>query len=356
MYAAPDIVGDYSDDDGAVAAAVEIAGDDDDEPIPPLGRRRRAIPQTIGEPTVFLVLAPRAGGLWHAAFRRELWLPLPDGLGEYPLLMGAVVARWRLVEANAEAGDNTHILSRHMMKAALRKYGMGKAFRGWLVYEILERFAADAPVHVESRDVATLLRVIADRCPSLHQKLLGWSARVAGQPIPLWIAPRLARAVVQDCWSCLHALAFRTRLPSRQGLGAEPTALIVRRFREGKPLHIVNLNDDVSMLRRAPRKRWKSQHSATNVVKWVRATRYVSNLSNAMEACKAFGEILLTRRKLERAMLRSSVVCRTVIRMARVRLDCVSMLVHRCWLAGLRETGTFGCNNRGFLWGVNKPY
>ena len=150
---------------------------------------------------------------------------------------------------------------------------------------------------------------------------------------------RLAQMVVRGEWACLHAVAFGLKVPRELLFESAPAKRCVRDFCAGIDLQQpCQLQADISLAecRHAPLKKWRRQAKAETVLRWVDATSHIRDLRDAWQCLLKVGRILCTSnarfQKLLRRVKRSRAVCRETIRLARVRLDCVAMIVHRVLL------------------------
>ena len=323
-------------------------------------QRRQRVVVDAGKVALFFIWISLDGGLWHAALRRRdgPGLPAPEATLEGAarnslFLAGAVAARWRLVEPGARIDEDTNILSRWMLQQASRCHRGG--IRGWVIYEIIEATALEGgPLLLDDADRLHFDRLIKEhpRLDNMRATLNLWSQRfvwdskvwAASLMEPVTLTARLAQVVVDGTWACLHAIAIGRKLRRRHLLHSKPSPRTIRRFIRGKqlqdPFGPINA---IAESRRAPRKRWRKQAAAADVLAWIEATGYIRSLHEAWKALRAFGKILFRKKSKFAAAIRMvkkrRAVCRETLRRSRVRLDCVTMLLHRVYIASVKLQG-----------------
>jgi len=139
-----------------------------------------------------------------------------------------------------------------------------------------------------------------------------------------------ALRVVDLVQSCFHAVSITMRVNWKRVIGG-PTLRDLQAFREavGVPLRDAPVGrPNVRHLKNPD-----GTHSAENVIKWLWASRHLMDSQKAYEAARDFARVLAHTPgevgALRAGMLR---VNRETLRKARVRFDCVQMLmIRRLW-------------------------
>ena len=164
------------------------------------------------------------------------------------------------------------------------------------------------------------------------------------------IAPQEAHRIVSGMWSCLHCVAITGRTDRRQLLDAiELGERALRKFvREVKAAAVVEpgANDNQRPMIQAPRY-LEYMHDPSLVVQWLKASTFVKDIKQVALAAESFARIFSRSSGLSHLRLMNEMekVHPEVLRRARVRLDCVSMLLHRMFYQDMvRSVGVEALN------------
>ena len=319
------------------------------EPVAPAVRRRAYRVSLVGRARIFLIISS-AIGLWASHFDH-----FPDLYGtEYEYVVGFALARWEL-RPSTDPPPNTDYEFMQGIASGLSRsmYNV----RGFIQYPVLEVAKLSVQHAVQSHvdysanagELDLLLRVLSDFAINLPdgsvysvRGLLNRWQRVH-QPsavVSVKLAPPFASKVVNSEWSLLHIVSICSRLcrsqllvPTEPGnkklsnwLSTLPALVLTTAVRPGRS----NTNTIGSQI----------FHEASLVIDWLDATRYMKDIQKTHDCAKVFSRLFARRSPQSSAELFGTLdyVNAETLRQARVRVDCVAMLVYRLFYKHLAES------------------
>ena len=298
--------------------------------------------EAMGRRIVWIV-AVEPGGAWQAATgdnaERE---ESPDGA----MLLGFVLVRaWRLATMDTESDDVYHSRMRTVVQ------GQAQAtVSGYIEYPVIQCAELLEPPEVllgqpptASRYADMGVRIRADG-RTLEETTVSvvfarWRHVNAAPQTVLELAPCYARHVVAGRCAVLHVVAVTSRVNRRRCLfEREPPQAVLAAF-----LRYSRGRDDAvdrSRLRRRKLPSWFFIMTAPDlVVDWLDATSHLKQIKNR-EAAEAFSRVLARASGIPRAaIMRGSdrAPDEKLLRVSRIRLDCVAMLTFRAYWTQMRE-------------------
>jgi hypothetical protein len=323
---------DDGDDDGVAGSSSD--GDDvvgssshDSDHAP--GRRRARPARRTGLAVFLLVVSGSALFL--------SWAPLgvpPHHCCEPPAfdqLLGVALGRWHVTEHSYS--DE----SRYMESLAMRHCWAHTLFGHlWYTAEACVSLLEPWCIPADVRDPMRILNLAKD-CVACYHGMHGPLGSLV-QPLleaggyllhSVPMRRELAAALLDERWHIFHALPLTGRTDSKQLLGTVPNRQDLRKLRDEFRERTVPRIERRSHVRRSG----NSQTPVDDIVNWLFATRTMGDLQKAEEAKRDWVRVFVSD-PLERERLCSgaSHVRRDTLRRARVRADCVAMLLTRAWL------------------------
>ena len=226
--------------------------------------------------------------------------------------------------------------AQHMRKTDVKAMH-GKSLYGFVVYTIVQFHAMAAAMDIGDFDTAGWSDVKEERTASDGRALYIVAAemvpRSAALPVFVEVCPLRAALVVEGRADVLHLVAVGQRMNKRLLLSSWPSSKVLNRFRRmqvyARVAPAANVCDDH---RRRGTNPWKGIY-ADQFLKWIRATSYIKSLAECTPATEAFLHLLLPSgaAKLEQHFAIGEIARREVLRAGRVRIDCMAMLVSRCF-------------------------
>ena len=207
--------------------------------------------------------------------------------------------------------------------------------QGLVVYKVLETIGIE-PIQVPADvDPIDLWRDNRDRLKCGQETLRAVVRRWCGAMCPTpWLAcPQLAARVWVEGLEIIHAVAFSGKLDRGKLIGNWPSPSTMMRFRsflrrDGPP----RAPADPREQHRVGTNPWSGM-SAQQILDWVDATSTIKSMNQKGQAALAWSKLLLKLdkkpQKLEEVIPAEDILSRNRLRMARVRVDCVAMLVFR---------------------------
>ena len=309
---------------------------------------------SVGNLRIFLIISS-ADGRWAGHFDH-----FGDVYGtDHEYVVGFAVARWEL-RPSTDPPPNTDY--EFMEGIASGLFASGRSMytvRGFIQYPVLEVAKLSIP-HLVSSDVDysanvvevdLLLRVLSDFNIELPdgsvynvQGIINRWRRVheiAAAVVSVKLAPPFASKVVNSEWSLLHIVAvsvrlFRSQLLVQTEPGARKFSNWLRTLpppaftvvaRQGPPSNANTMGPQLF-------------HEASLVIDWLEATLYMKEIRKTEDCSKVFARLFARRSGLSAAELSDSldfVNCET-LRQARVRIDCVAMLLYRLFYKHIAES------------------
>ena len=168
--------------------------------------------------------------------------------------------------------------------------------------------------------------------------ILEWRRRhdIRGPACAAFLAPWLARHALTDALNFFHCVAITDTLNVGRCLESVPSRRLLNRFRaEHAPSAVyANAAKIARVYKRREQGTGSQAYSAAETLEWLRFSSYVAS-SHSVHACLGAGSRILANGGLESAedmMDRTNLLSRTSLLRARVRLDCVAMLLWRLLL------------------------
>jgi len=311
---------------GGSDSCAESAG-----PVDPPARAaragRRRVARAASGLLLFVVLSP---GLWPHIIEPDRD---EDPVDERLRLWGCMVARWELKSREAEEGSEADMSYR--AKAQCRfipSFGM-------LFYRLVDCIALRLPgILLDSDDIAPghLIDAFggapatrADHPPGLFRTLYDGLLGDFGdlRPRIIRLSPRWIQQVFGRRHHIFHAVSITSRTDFSRIFGA-PSRKEVAAFRKTVGERVANRLAPRDNIRR--RKPLAGQYPVEDVISWLRATRKCMNSAELEEASRDW-TCAFTRDPEERVLLHQNKIPmgKEVVRKARVRFDCVLMLLTR---------------------------
>ena len=337
----------------AVAPAIEtyiwmesdqdsIAGDGG---VPPAPVRQRRAPQAILR--IYLLVACTNG--WWSAF--EQGDAYPDSwaaASEAGVIVGlALASAWSLTPVESAPSDSGMEYMRSESSRRVQCHVLG-----YVQNPVVATAALLEPVPVVAEVVLagpTLLRLqaalatMSDREGGDVRLTVGsivqqWKQRGAKVSSAVRMAPRVLQRILSGRWSCLHCALITRRLNRRLLLVfQEPPRKPLSEFVRARPHVIAELPPPTA----PPTPRWFEQMvEPALIIEWLGATSYLKDVRQARAAAKAFAPLFSrSSGKSSLELMHHLPSCASeLLRRGRVRLDCVSMLLHRrLWVSMVTE-------------------
>lgn len=315
MDSSDDIAGD------APAEAPEPAqnpGDDESSEFRPQRRRR-------GPVFLALIIASATGRWQQRAFSEEPVAAVPEFA-----LIGVVAARWRFVTVDKVAG---HTESHWFRRAAAAQRG---AVVGFVEYFTEDRVPME-PVQLDCGPVSgDILRAAGDtpvRDGTLAELLDRWGIHFGARLLTLAVVLGSCVAVrlITGHSNTMHVVPVSDRTPSTAWLEEAPGKRERAAFkREGRRFDPAAGSGDRRLLRRTFQHP-QALHSAKTLIDFLRAARHIRKLKAFDEVATDFATLFANAGQIGVREVRDSMgdISRDILRDGRIRMDCVSMLIHR---------------------------
>eukprot|EP00959_Pyramimonas_sp_CCMP1952_P474886 9503901-Pyramimonas_sp.AAC.1 len=268
------------------------------------------------------------------------WCP-PDFRGEpveaigSVFLSGAVLAEWTLT-SDAENDEMIY------MDSIARKMVSAREVYGNVFYlavetlELLHRLEVDDPRNLNPMQlIAQAGDALADRslggqC-SFGNCITEWLRDVRHRIFSIRVCPRLCAATLQKRWQVFHAVAV-TRKINRDRLFGGPSPAELSKFRSEVDA-LARVQHCGVVQRRA---HFITAIPVAIILDWLWASRHLKDAANINDAKRDWVRVFSSSADTRAAMLEdSSVMNRETLRRARVRLDCVAMLLTRAFFANI---------------------
>jgi hypothetical protein len=289
---------------------------------------------TSGFPRVVFIVSC-LGGLWATGLTNLDAAPAFDD--DQPHVIGAALCHWVLSSVADQPPAGSCPVMRSAADKACRR---SQLMSGYLEYiwKFMIKFVQPVPLVAALQPLAFLqshgLTEVVQIIPGgIH---LGRSA--LGDVIHHWMdisgASSLqfasfhldfAASLVTGRWPCLHCLQVNRQTQRVSFLWPhDPSKRILATFRNSVP----SVPPEQPPVPSVPPDR---KVDAELMIDWLDATNYIKDLKLADEASFAFGRLLARSGAASHEDLMSGLqtVCREVLRKARVRFDCVSMIISR---------------------------
>jgi hypothetical protein len=315
---------------------------------------QRIAPHVVREgPLRMFLVVSNIHGLW-SPFGSEAaaWPPHWPALGAAEcLVIGVALAcSWLLASPGDEAMDDCH---RYQRQEAAR-HCRARRILGFVDYPVDEFAGLVEPVVLSSVVAAMgffgVMRGRAVRVMKPGQLgpavcnfdavLVRWQAQVRARLLPVVVnlGPAMAHKLVEGSLACLHTVAISQKL-ARQNLlvAREPSKIRLAAFvRPALQNHDYQAHGPCAGLARLPR--WAEvMLDPELVLDWLEATSFVKDIRQAGQAASSFARLFARSSGLSRTMLQAKLnkISYTTLRHARVRLDCVAMMVWRIFWKAL---------------------
>ena len=315
-----DITGDDSSD-------ADIAGDDTFADVVRLGAKALHLE---GPLRVFILIAS-AAGFWQnfPGSSPHAWPFVAEGQA---VLVGAMLAyAWSFGCVQTEPLDRGHA---YMRRVGCKQSQCRTVF-GFLDCPVVEVCELREPVCVDlpctrGRWGPFAGRQVVGRHASFGQVLEEWQAKSSTVVAISHVALGLAHWVLKGWCACLHTIPITLRIPHRLKLIPNlPSRKMLRRLQnyakqQPQPQQSAKAKNKIPG--------WAKQSNDPNLVlDWLECTSHLKDARKAKAGAHSFARLFARCSKLERNRLLSvlDVVHHEILRRARVRLDCVCMMVTR---------------------------
>ena len=289
----------------------------------------------VAQPFVCFVIGGGRDVRWPDS-QPPVGVPTPHE--EQSLVVGVAWCRWRFATVDeARLSADGCLAAQWLLEQAAKSAPRGQTY-GFVVYDHLERLElrehhALAPgrgpneLKLELGDAPTRggvgsLGAFYNR----HRQRRSRGADIIR--LPLWLALHHLRRPLDGRAAVLHAVVVTKRTKTASFLRFHPNSSQLRQFRS-------EVESPPKICRRQKRRRfkrgWPTQLPADLIVDWVAATSTMRDLGKHRKASRHWAK-LFSRRGVENAdelLEKLECVGSKVIRLARVRVDAVSMLLWR---------------------------
>jgi hypothetical protein len=317
-------------DDGTSVPLAERAVSQDASDSESVVQHRRDV-RRCGPARVFLFLATDSG--WWANFLNDSSMPLEPG---QTILVGAAIASWTFFSHGHAAA---HSDAEFFRCAACRTRGDITGFVGYVASERVECEACDFDGTCSNQEMLIRLGRIVVGDSTLGAIISGWRGRglvESIQVIPVFLAPPLARAVIGGSQHVFHAVAITGRTLRNRFLSSAPSCLRMRSWfgRHGGQGNSIMASGRRTLANDRRENKFGGS-SAGQIVDVLRASRHIKDIKLIDQAADAFAILFSRGGRVTKDMLMQDAgsLNREVVRRARVRFDCVSMLAWRRRLA-----------------------
>ena len=309
----------------------EVAGDDVPPPIIP----QRSATYRQGALRAFVICASLLGW-WHKAYAPGMPADMATGTQH---VLGIALAYTMF----SVPGDCIEPEVGFMRRLAAKQLAASHHC-GFIEYPVVERVCFHEPIEVpEGCTLSFILRRIlgisvtvgGDASATGHDTtpravLNRW--RAAGAR-PLTLAPlavTLAHKVMRGVCPIIHSVAVTNRLDRRRLLvQGEPSKKTLASWRRG--LRIVQVL--AQRIARPTRQQHHLSVDAGLVIDWVAATQHIKDIRKSWNAAQKWAQLFSSAGAVSKTALLQSLrpVCPQLLRDARIRLDCVAMLIFRAY-------------------------
>lgn len=337
---------------GAMSSSEEIFCDEARPPCRPKARHDVSDQRFLGPWCVFAIVAC-AGGAWASlgdeAALPDKWSAAGTAQG---VLVGFVCAReWALTPAGSSASGKLH---ERMRSASVRVTKAAQQY-GFVEHAVQAAVALHEFVVARSETAAGAAQHVGhalatapgmgSRAAPVSEHVAGWRAAGAVMGRVLRLAPRAAFDILSGTLRCLHCVAITKRThrqaflcptkPSRRVLGAFVQAASA----SSSTAALYQL----ARTQRKSNRGWKRDaHEVSIVLDWLQATKYIRSVKKMREAAASFAPLFAraSGSSADRLVAGLPRVHPEVLRKARVRLDCMAMVLFRSfWQAQVQQLG-----------------
>ena len=300
---------------------------------------QREVHESAATTDVYLLVAG-CGALFPTWSPSKTRTPPPRGTSR--TLLGAVEARWRFsatpsgseeecmwdlacrrLQASTASGCIFYDVLRPL---ALKEPAALEDVGALLPHQILERFGARPSTWADGGDIDE--GTFGDMSSTLMQ-------RGSGRVYIAVVTSALAQAILKRQWGILHAFMLTRRVHPSRTLGPLKKAhspelsqlrkMCVQRWQTGRGSALEH-----------QRRRLGEHTPVQTVLQWLDATRHLKSLRHKDDTAEAFAALMADTNEEQARLVRQIPSCTSeTLRKARVRLDCVAMLIVRAFMAML---------------------
>lgn len=315
----------------------EVVGDEPQRPTAPREVCRQG-------PTRIFVLVASVAGLWQSL------VPAASTSGDLPappegqaFVLGAVLAHaWSFASIDDPAMDPTH---QAMRRESLRGNRASKHF-GFIDYPVISTAEFREPPSIPwPASLACLVGLAAmqawsreprggERCSAAFGDVLDrWGRQCGSVPTFVTLGPGIARYILRGVCSCLHIVPITLRVARKRLLiSQEPGRRRLKAFM-ATARNTTSSNPAPKSPAKAVPKWAAVMQDPSLVLAWLDITQYVKAIRKVGALAIPFSKLFARCSTLSEDELEGKlqVVGYPTLRLARMRLDCVAMLVWRRW-------------------------
>lgn len=324
----------------------------DEQPIarPKRPRQRPTIQQ--GPRKLFVVVACERDGLWRSFAGGGAALPTAWASATAPLVVGVVCApAFALFGAEPVVGN----AGREFMRTGAQRRTRGESVYGFVEYPIEGWARLQTPMALDGPSGAVVVERLADQrieawsggvgCPTVAEAIGTWAGTCVATAGLVRIGRQAAKRMLCGEWNLLHCVAITKRTARKMLLDPrQPSRKVLSAFlantsplpQKGAPTVTVATNAAET------NKGWRfSRHDPELVLDWLCASAFVRDIRKVGEAADAFAALFGRSAGVSHAKLMGTLrmVHAEVLRRARVRLDCIAMLLYRRFWTTLVAAG-----------------
>ena len=274
---------------------------------------------------VFLVISP---GLWASLGERG---DDDSSFGDRLHCWGSIAARWFLTDQPADGSETEMAQRARTVCHNVPTFG-SLLYRAEDVLELLSPFTlppdTSLPHSVLEQVERDQSRCLDGRIGGFGQLLQYFLARTAVPLRIVHLSPSWIRSIFARRHHIFHAVAITQRVNRHRILGNVPSRAVLNTFKRSVGMVLAHGRQPRGNLRRrvpAP-----DAIPIEDIVDWLFATRHLKNAADVKASKDDFARVF-SRDPAVRAQLRQDAthINPEVLRKARVRLDCMSMLLTR---------------------------
>lgn len=327
-----------------------IAGDSDVPSHSAVVKRRRAA-VVQGPLKIIAVSACASEAFWCEVKEGTVPPTWAQSAQSGGLLVGFLcVVSWKL----AKAGDETSDPGLALMRQRCLKHTRGACLYGFVEYPVVAWAKLKDPVATPPHTVATTVRLMENRIvelrgsvgvagPTLAEVICEWRSLGATMGCAIRLGQHVAHLLLTGAWSCMHCVAITGKVARKRLVDPQkPSRSHLKRFVDecqGVTTEAMSTTSR-AVLPRAVNRGWSfGMYEPGLVLDWLEASRFVKDVRRMGDATEAFARIFAGSAKVDHLRMLGDIrmVHSEVLRRARVRLDCVTMLLFRQLWASLVE-------------------
>lgn len=341
-----------SDDSESIADDVEVDLPGQQQHAPPK-RKRDAAVTTVGSYILVLIVSSAAGtaGLWHGC--GNCGIASDDSLQQCPAghAIALALTRWTFYEHGHTKIPKPLLRLERLRSRAQDHYG----FIGYPLCAIA-RF--EQPFHVDSEmsarqlmDQVCLLHARsydfdinawADAACALQELVAQWQTRFVMHSIPTFIKRQIYHEwisfVLLFLPAVFHIVSISLKVARNRLFGKTPSRHSIKQL-------MTSSCAEGRVVAAAPRVRcgWENMHPIETILEWLNFGKYIKSQDNSWQATQAAARVLArsTGRSFKDVLGDARGCSGKVLRLARIKLDCLSLMLFRLMFRNLTNIAIY---------------